>query len=94
MSNKNSNVASWAKKIQAQEAAPKTKRKVELAADNADIPEIIPVQKKAGTFRISIKSHRLIALALNEARRNGEKGSKDSIVDEAIQKMYGHLDEK
>lgn len=94
MSNEKKNVSQWGKAFKAQEVAPKTKRKVELAANNSDIPKIIPVQKKPGTFRISLKSHRLIALAVNEARMKGQKASKDSVVDEAIQQLYGHLDEE
>lgn len=75
------------------ESAPGTKKTTtKKAPAREEIPAVEPLQRTAATFRLSTRALRLVALAVNAARKNGERLSKQDIVDRAIREAFGHLD--
>lgn len=75
------------------ESAPGTKTTTsKRAPERADIPAVEPMQKTAATFRLSTRALRLVALAVNEARHNGQRLSKEEAVDRAIRETFGKLE--
>lgn len=58
-----------------------------------DMPEIVPLERLPGTYRLPPQVHRLIALAVNDSRRAGRKMTKEEAVANAILSAYSHLDQ-
>lgn len=56
------------------------------------VPPVETRETKAGTFRLTPYAHRLIALAVNNAREQGRDATKGGMVEQAIRAMYGELD--
>ncbi len=56
------------------------------------VPAVETLAKTAATFRLTPKAHRLIALAVNDARAQGRQATKGEMVEQAVRAAYGKLD--
>jgi hypothetical protein len=63
-----------------------------MTDDSIIIPPITTTERKPASFRLTVQTLRLIALAVNDARQDGRLATKGEIIEQAIRATYGHLD--
>lgn len=63
-----------------------------MTDDSTIIPPITTTERKPASFRLTVQTLRLIALAVNDARANGRLATKGEVIEQAIRATYGHLD--
>lgn len=55
--------------------------------------ELVKIETIPRTYRLTSRAMKLIDLAVNDERRKGRRANKSSVLEDALIKAYGHLDE-